>query len=409
MKGKVPLIIIGILVVIFVVLIMVQPRPVDWRPDLRRDSDNALGAEIIATLLPQWLADESNEDVEITPILEPPFVHLADESLEGTTYLFLTNDFSPDEAETKRLYEYVERGNTVFVAAQSITGTLADTLGIPTDSFDTYVGGIDFYYQGVFGQADSTLNLVSPSLRREEGYLFSYEVSLWGMEGLDTTRTTVIGTSQDGVPTLVEVEAGRGSFILSSTPYAFGNAAFTGQGEGADYVAGVLGYIPSQPIYWDTYYKPFANQAQTPLRYILRERPLKWALWMMLLGVALVIVFRGRRWQRAVPVVAAPPNATLEFVRTVGQLYFQHADHSALVDRKLRYFFDRIRARLALTDLDLSEETERRVAARSGLSDEHIAGLFGRFRRLRRSHTIEPEQLVELDRSLDRFYEVVGR
>lgn len=409
MKGKVPLIIIGVLVVIFVAVIALQPRPVDWRPDLRRDSDNALGAEILATLLPQWLAEEGGEGVEVTPVLEPPFIHLDNESLAGTTYLFLTNDFSPDEAESKRLYEYAERGNTVFVAAQSMSGSLADTLGVPSDSFDTYIGGIDFYYQGVFGQADSTLHLVSPSLRKEEGYLFSYEVSLWGMEGLDTTQTTVLGTSHAGAPTLVEIEAGRGSFIISSTPYAFGNAAFTGDGEGAEYVAGVLGYVPSQPVFWDTYYKPFANQAQTPLRYILRERPLKWALWLMLVGVFLLIFFRGRRWQRPVPVVAAPPNATLEFVRTVGQLYFQNADHSALVDRKLRYFFDRIRARLALTDLDLSEETERRVAARSGLSDEHIAGLFARFRRLRRSRSIEPEQLVDLDSALDRFYEVVGR
>ena len=174
-------------------------------------------------------------------------------------------------------------------------------------------------------------------------------------------------------------------------------------------MAGVLGYLPSQPVFWDTYYKPFAGRAQTPLRYILREPPLKWALRLMLLGVLLFIVFRGRRWQRAVPVVAAPVNATLDFVRTVGRLYFQHADHSALVDRKLRYFFDRIRTRLGLADLDLSEATERRVAARTSLSDEHIAGLFARFRRLRRSRAVDPKHLVELDRSLDRFYEAVGR
>ena len=147
----------------------------------------------------------------------------------------------------------------------------------------------------------------------------------------------------------------------------------------------------------------------TPLRYILREPPLKWAFRLMLLGVLLFIVFRGRRWQRPVPVVAAPVNAILDFVRTVGRLYFQHADHSALVDRKLRYFFDRNRSRQGLTDVDLSEETERRVATRTSLSNEHVAGLFARFRRLHRSRSVKPEQLVELDRSLDRFYEAVGR
>jgi len=409
MKAKLPLIIIGILAVVFVILLSLQPRPVDWRPDLRRDSDNALGAEIFAELLPQLLADANGEEVKLTPILDPPFIHLGDESLEGTTYLFLTNDFSPDEAETLRLYEYAERGNTVFIAAQSITGALADTLGIPADSANAFARGLDYRYRGFLGQGDSTLHLVAPVLAKDEGYAFSYEVGNWVMAGLDTARTTVIGTSLSGEPTLVLFEAGEGMFLISSTPYAFGNAAFTGDGSGTEYVAGVLGYLPSQPVFWDTYYKPFANQAQTPLRYILREPPLKWALRLMLLGVLLFIVFRGRRWQRAVPVVAAPVNATLDFVRTVGRLYFQDADHSALVDRKLRYFFDRIRTRLGLTEVDLSEETERRVVARTGLSIEHIARLFARFRRLRRSRTVDPKHLVELDRSLDRFYESVGR
>ena len=409
MKAKLPLIIIGILAVVFVILLSLQPRPVDWRPDLRRDSDNALGAEIFAELLPQLLADANGEEVKLTPILDPPFIHLGDESLEGTTYLFLTNDFSPDEAETLRLYEYAERGNTVFIAAQSITGALADTLGIPADSANAFARGLDYRYRGFLGQGDSTLHLVAPVLAKDEGYAFSYEVGNWVMAGLDTARTTVIGTSLSGEPTLVLVEVGEGMFLISSTPYAFGNAAFTGDGSGTEYVAGVLGYLPSQPVFWDTYYKPFANQAQTPLRYILREPPLKWALRLMLLGVLLFIVFRGRRWQRAVPVVAAPVNATLDFVRTVGRLYFQDADHSALVDRKLRYFFDRIRTRLGLTEVDLSEETERRVVARTGLSTEHIARLFARFRRLRRSRTVDPKHLVELDRSLDRFYESVGR
>ncbi len=409
MKAKLPLIIIGILAVVFVILLSLQPRPVDWRPDLRRDSDNALGAEIFAELLPQLLADANGEEVKLTPILDPPFIHLGDESLEGTTYLFLTNDFSPDEAETLRLYEYAERGNTVFIAAQSITGALADTLGIPADSANAFARGLDYRYRGFLGQGDSTLHLVAPVLAKDEGYAFSYEVGNWVMAGLDTARTTVIGTSLSGEPTLVLFEAGEGMFLISSTPYAFGNAAFTGDGSGTEYVAGVLGYLPSQSVFWDTYYKPFANQAQTPLRYILREPPLKWALRLMLLGVLLFIVFRGRRWQRAVPVVAAPVNATLDFVRTVGRLYFQDADHSALVDRKLRYFFDRIRTRLGLTEVDLSEETERRVVARTGLSTEHIARLFARFRRLRRSRTVDPKHLVELDRSLDRFYESVGR
>ena len=404
MKNRTPFLILGALIVLFVIILALQPQPLDWRPTLEGDSALPLGAEVLYTLLPEWVG------ADVQPVDEPPFLFLADSAQTATTYFFLATDFGPDAAEGRRLLRYAERGNTVFVAAETLSGFLADTLGVPQDVADANEMAPGLWTEIQFGlQNDSLLHLANPAAQRMDGYRFPFGVVSWGFDGLDPARTTVLGFDADSVATLARVQVGKGAFILSTTPYAFTNAALTGPGDAPAYVGAVLGYLPSQPLFWDTYYKPFRDPAQTPLRVILRAPALKWAYVLLLLGALLFLVFRGRRWQRPVPVVVTPLNAQVGFVETVGRLYFQHADHRGLVKRKQRYFLDRLRTRLSLSDVDLSEATEARVAARSGLPEAQVHALFTRLRRLHRTRTPEPRDLIELDRALDRFYDEVGR
>ncbi len=260
--------------------------------------------------------------------------------------------------------------------------------------------------------SDSVLYLAAPGLARPAGYRFPLAVGTPVLDGLDSTRTTVLATRADGRAVVARVPVGRGAFIVASTPDAFSNAALVGTGEdgptdGPAWVAGVLAYVPPRPVLWDEYYKPRDDQSRSPLRYVMRRPPLRWAFGFLLFGVAAYGLFRGRRWQRPVPVVAPPPNASVEFVRTLGRLYFQHGDHAALAERKARYFTDRLRTRLGFADASLSEATEER-AVRRGIPAEVAADAFGRLRALQGRPAADPEALVALDRALDRFFEAAG-
>jgi hypothetical protein len=405
MKSRLPLLLLGAVAVAFLVLMAVQPQPLDWRPSYERASAQPLGAEVFYTLLADWVG------APVEPVDGPPFLRLADTTEAAGTYLFLTERFEPDAAEARRLLRFAARGGTVAVFAEDFAGLLADTLGLPFDStaMEYQEAGLLYEWNGFDERADSLLHLVSPALGRPGGYRFPLAVARWSVAGLDSARTTVLGLDADSLATLVRVAVGEGQFLLSTTPLAFTNAALVGEGDAAAYVGGVLGYVPRAPVLWDDYHKPFRDEVRTPLRVVLREPALRWAYWLAIAGTVLFVLFRGRRWQRPVPVVAPPPNALVGFVETVGRLYWQHGDRRALVARKLRYFADRLRTRLGLADVDLSEATERRVVERSGLPEAQVAALFVRFRRLHHARQPEPDDLVELDRALDRFYDAVGR
>ena len=201
----------------------------------------------------------------------------------------------------------------------------------------------------------------------------------------------------------VRVDVGDGAFYLSAVPLAFTNYGLLG-GDGAAYAAAALSYLPTQPTFWDAYAKPQRTASATPLRFVLAHPALRWAYFVALFGVVLFILFRGRRWQRAVPVVAPPPNRARGFVETVGRLYHQHGDDRDLVEKKARYFLDRLRGVLNETGLDFSEASRDDIARKAGVARSEVDGLFDLFLRLRSSSRIAARDLLDLDRRTDAFF-----
>jgi hypothetical protein len=344
----------------------------------------------------------------VRDVTTPPFMYLA-EPRGDTSYFFLTQSFEPDEAEARRLLAHAHAGATIFVAAQHFAGTLPTVLGSRDLAKADRREVLQTAWRGLTGApADSVLELTAADLRRPDGYRFPFPVGEWVLTGIDSATTDVLATTRDGEPVVARVRHGRGTFLLSTAPDAFSNAALMGADDHATdapaFVAGVLAYLPAGPAFWDEYVKPRRAAGGTPLRYILGRPPLRFAYALALLGVAAYVVFRGRRWQRAIPVVEPPPNAAVEFVRTLGRLHFQHGDHRALVDRRARFAVDRLRTRFGLPDADLSPETEARLVRR-GIPAEVVAAAFGRLRGLTEGGRVDAGALVELDRALENLWE----
>ena len=409
---------IGLLVALVAALAAVelaQPTPLDLRVRLEREGAAPFDAEVFYQALPAWLG------APVEPVAEPPFERLDDSTVTGRTYAVLAQSFAPGEAEAERLLRFVRRGNTLFVAASGFGGPLGEALGDSADAAETagdgraglrteWDVGPALVLRGTLG-AD-TLRLVAPGVAGAYG--FPIRLGENGIAGLDGARSQVLGrgcrarSGPDGrclgeTVTLARVRHGAGQVVLSSTPLAFSNAALTGEGEAAAYVSGVLAALPRQPVWWDDHHKPYAEHAQTPLRYVLQTPALRWAYGLLLLTFVLFVAFRGRRWQRPIPTAAPPPNAQREFARVLGRLHFLHGDERRLVARKVRVFLDRLRTQLGLADPDLSAETARRAAARAGVPEDEATALFGALDAAARRPP-DADALVRLDAQIDRFF-----
>jgi hypothetical protein len=143
---------------------------------------------------------------------------------------------------------------------------------------------------------------------------------------------------------------------------------------------------------------------RTPLRYVLSQEPLRWAYYLALSGVILFVVFNGRRRQRIIPVIPPKTNTTLEFVETVGRLYFQHGDHKNMAEKKIAHFLDYVRAHYYLKTDVFDQALCEKLAEKSGVEVEAVSALFKQIESIHAQPQISAAGLSELSRAIERFY-----
>ena len=163
-------------------------------------------------------------------------------------------------------------------------------------------------------------------------------------------------------PVAVSIPMGRGKIVLVSMPLLFTNYGML-SGRGSQLIMRLLSQFGDMPVSR----VPLKTNAQTReedplamLNYINRQPPLRWAWWLAMLLILLFMLTNARRRQRAIPVVGAPQNHALEFVRLIGTLYNEQGYHADLVEKKFRYTAEHLRRRL---HIDITDPQDDRHSA----------------------------------------------
>ena len=389
-----------------------RPQPFDERLRLERAGGQPFDAEAFFRLLPGTLG------APVVPVEVTPFEHLADSTRERAAYVFLTDAFEPEAAEAGRLLAFAERGNTVFVSARVLGGPFFEALGVPDpDSLEDGVVALEWGELTGLGDLDGEDELVLFDEAVGGRFAMPLDVSSSTLRGLDSSRTDPLGADADWVDgdavyldaytvNFARIRAGRGEVLVHGAPVVFTNAALAADSSDvAAYVAGVLSYLPpADTVFWDATYKPLRVRAVTRSSAIRQDPALRWGVALVLLGALFFVAFRGRRWQRPVPVVAPPPNAQREFARVLGRLHLVRGDRAWLAKKKARLVRDRLRIRYGLDAAELSDALARTAAARTGRPEADARALFARLRDLEADPAPSPERLLALDRDIEAFF-----
>lgn len=297
------------------------------------------------------------------------------------------------QVDIEALLRLAEYGHTVMVAGNAFPPLLSDTLGIHCSG--SIFMPVHFKQQALRNLAKDTLYWVADSAvypRRS----FNFHPMLCATDIWRTPPTAKVlayklsppipildAMKSDSIPadTLVEVPValsiphGKGTVVLVSTPLLLTNYGVM-NGRNVDYVFRLLSQFGSLPVVrTEAYALPFSEAGQSPFRYFLSQRPLRWALYLTLTGLLLFVCFTARRRQRAIPVIRPPENKSLEYVKLIGTLYFRRKDPADLVRKKFLYFADEIRRQVQV-DVEEVTDDERgfeRLSRRTGIDREKIA------------------------------------
>ena len=208
------------------------------------------------------------------------------------------------------------------------------------------------------------------------------------------------------VPTAVSVPYGKGEVIFVSSPLLFTNYGML-EGNTFVYIFRLMSYLADLPVYrTEAYVKTDAMLVaeQSPFREFIKRPPLRWALYLTLLGVVLFMIFTARRRQRVIPIMSKPANRSLEFIQLIGTLYYQRKDHVDLVRKKFKLFAEELRktAGVDISDVNTDDREYLLLAEKTGMNSDRLKKVIRQIRLVLHSEgNISVEEMRSLIDAMD--------
>ena len=388
---------IGLLVLLFVGAIAVEfskPKPINWTRTFNEKHKIPFGTYILHNELSQLFPNSDIEDIKVSP-----YEFFYDEynwqdstyMIEGS-YLYIDDFADIDEISSQELLDFASYGNDIFISTSFVPELIKDSLFLETKN--------EFDFAG-----KAQLTLANPKFKHDS-ITITKEIGNNYFSKLDSINTTVLGYQKFGDierVNFVKIAHGYGYFYVHLQPNVFTNYNLL-KGNNKKYTSAILSYLPDKTIYFDSKNKLYQELGDSPLRFILSKPALKWAWYLALLSLLIFMIFNAKRKQRIVKVIKPLQNTTVDFTKTIGNLYYETKDHDTMIDKKITFFFEHIRRNYYIDTDVLDEKFVRTLALKTGHKKGFIQKLINVIAHLKAKQTCIEEDLLEINKLLEEFY-----
>lgn len=408
-QHRIYLIILFSTIIGFVLFEIYKPTPTDWTPTFSNKDNIPYGCELLYKVLPDIFPNQKISDEKVPIFSKKRKVQFPSKS----NYLYVFRYFRADSLSLIKLLDYVQKGNSVFIASENFFG-LDDTLNFQT----SFVKDLAF--------TDSvSINFTNTTIRKPSDYKYQKQVADTYFDIKNSIknkyRFTVLGKNSKGFPNFIQINFGKGTFFLNTIPMAFTNFYMV-KNDNADYVFKALSYLPEQPIFWDEYVNVMSigktarstsksreakgeeDAQESPFKFIVSQPALKWAYFITLSTLLIYLIFEGKRRQRIIPIMESPKNTSLQFVETIGSLYYNQKDHKSIAEKKIMHLLAYIRTKFYLKTTDIDQEFKSDLSNKSGISPQEINNLFDYISFVQNNDYIAENQLIILNEQIENFY-----
>lgn len=391
---------IAILVFVLALILVAdrdQAKPVDWRPTYSVNDKIPYGLYIfdkeihgifkkqkiekIATQTPyEYLDSKYDEDTLVE-----------DYKIKGT-FLNISEQNTIDDQSITEIFYFVSHGNNAFLSMKTFPQSLLDSLKIKV--------------QSNFLQTDTTTIWMANKKVSPKKYHFRAAMEDY-FSKIDTSNTTVLGYQSSNKNkkqvNFIKVPYKGGYFYLHTQPVAFTNYHLL-KNNHYQYAENVLSYLPKGDIFWYTKGQNSESISESPLRYIFSQPALKWAWYFFLIGMLIFMIFNAKRKQRIVPILKPLPNLTVDFTKTIGNLYYQEGDHSNIIDKKIIYFLEKIRNEYLIDTTKLDDDFIKKMHHKTGKEENDIRELVFLINEHRNSyHGSLEEDLIRINNAIEKI------
>jgi hypothetical protein len=286
--------------------------------------------------------------------------------------------------------EYIGKGNHVFVSAQYWGEAFKDSMKIDIEQ--------GFYSDSLW------VAISNPVTTDSMAFTYPGDESSGYFTRYDSSYGSILGRDNKGRANLLRhTYQSGGSLYIHTGPLAFTNFFLLHKSNNA-YYNNVLSYLPGNVdhIEWDDYFR-YGRQFSA-FQVIMGQPGLKAAFWLVLLVFLLIFLFDSKRKQRIIPKIVPLRNASLDFVKTIGRLYYQYRDNKNLGMKMTAHLMDHVRSRYNIPTSVMDERFVSALAYKSGYDLGALQKLIYHATVIQDSPRLSEEELMEFHKLTEAFY-----
>lgn len=330
---------------------------------------------------------------------------------DGQALIIITGKFNADENEMKKLISFIEKGNDVFVSARTISYSAGDLMDcrVNMDDISSYYGN---------SERDSlSVYLSAPPYEKNFNYAYPGKSLDASFSIYDELTTEVLGQDAQGRPNFIRLRAGKGNIFIHLAPMAFTNYFLLYKNNIGYYEKALSVINPAvTKIVWDEYYlnKKLLDEPNGKKKnwftVLMNEKngngdhSFRAAFWLAILLLLLYVLQEMRRKQRPIPVIKKPSNDSMDFVKTIGRLYYDKGDHKNLCRKMSSYFLEYVRNKYKLLTGELDEEFIKNLQYKSGAGEQELRDIVNFIKYSEDAPVLSDKQLADFHRQLESFY-----
>lgn len=367
-------IILGVLFVLYAATEHFAPEPLSWEYTFGQTDKNPYGICVMYERFDDFFKAKSTVYFPVSEQKEP-----------RESIIALSNEMSLDEYDLKALLSYVEEGGNVLLAATLYNSLVLDSLDLQTE--------LDPNFNQIFGK--DSVNIFW------ENHSSAYPANMFGayFELPDSSDWRILAKTDH--PVIVGKTLGKGQLILATCPLIFTNYALLRQ-DGYRLVEWLMNELPEGNIIYNRYYHVGRMESDSVFRFFMRHTALRWAVYLTLFGLFLILFVTSRRKQQAIPVLEPKENTTVQYIRTIGGLYFREMKHQRAAEKLIIHFLRVLKEQYYVTDF-YNENTYALLAAKSGLAKDEVIQTMEFIQRIKSGGRVTEEMLLQLSARLTKF------
>lgn len=338
-----------IVIAVLAVLQLSKKETLDWRKNFDPTKKTPFGLFVFSEESKKLVSDTLKK-AEVSP-----YKFFENKQFKPRNYLFI-NRYIDDESSKKLLNE-VAKGSDLMIISDEVYGYISDSLKVGE------VQELNFDESNTLKLTDDRFKNNSLVLDKVPGR-FGFSLTNKGHQVLGSVK----GKKNMGAA-FVKMNYGKGNIYYHTEPLFITNYYLLKSGN-EKYAEAVFSYLPNRETVWFGDSHEF--ESKSILRFILANSSLKYAWWLLLGGLVLFVFFNVKRKQRIVPIIEPLKNKSVEFVKSIGNLYLQEGDFHDMMSKKAHYFLHKVRIDLLIDTQNIDDEFAKKLQVKTGISQEKI-------------------------------------